>query len=118
MLTLIAERDPVISRLLCRLCEMENWQTVVMAGSQALAYCSLRLRPELIIIDASLSGPPDGVCAASLIRASWPMAPIILTTDCPTQAAFLRDQGLCFLEKPFALAQARSLMAQRSIFLP
>ncbi len=112
MLALIAERDPAISRLLCRLCEMENWQTVVVAGSPAFVRCALRLRPELIIADASLSGPPDGGSAALLIRVDWPSAPIVLMTGCFARAALLRSQGLCVLEKPFHLTEARTLLLE------
>ena len=105
MLALIGARDPAVRRMLCRCLEKQGWITLPARDGPALAYLAPRLRPELILSDASLSGSPDGAAAARFIRGPWSSAPIVLMTGDCRRSALLRLEGWSVLEKPFTLAE-------------
>lgn len=112
MLALIGARDPDVRRVLCRCLKKQGWSTLTAQDGPALARLARSLRPELILSDASLDGPPDGAAAAGLIRGLWPSAPVVLMTGDGLWAAQLRRQGWPVLEKPFTPAELMELVLE------
>lgn len=105
---LIVENDLIIGRMLEFLLKKLGYVVTdaVTSGSDALAYATTR-RPDLVVIDTSVSGPIDGIETAHYLTHMFNIPVIFLSGDTSTQAIERAKQAnpLGYLIKPIEIHQ-------------
>jgi DNA-binding response OmpR family regulator len=100
---LLADDDPSVRKMLCRLLEIEHYQvTLASSGRDAVARFRAET-PDLILLDLKM---PDqnGWEALEQMSATGPMPPVIIITAFPHQERRAAENGAdAFLEKPLHL---------------
>ncbi|MCS6771730.1 MAG: response regulator [Kiritimatiellae bacterium] len=111
---LIIEDEPMLRKLLERVVQMVGLEPVsVSTGAEGLALASSD-NPSLIITDLCLPTPPSNAELVMALRQARPDCPIVVTTGYSIGNLDTRLRALgavYFLEKPFDLFTARSLIA-------
>jgi CheY-like chemotaxis protein len=81
---LIVEDEGLIALHMMEFLEREGYQVLepVSSGEEAVERCGYHPRPDLIMMDVSLSGLIDGIMATNRIRERYQIPVIILTAHC------------------------------------
>lgn len=110
---LVVEDEAIIALYLRRQLASEGWEVVGMAstGDEALRL-ALELRPDVVLMDISLSGAMDGIEAARDIKAAGGPPVVFCTSydDADTRARAAVAGALAFLSKPVDVKALRGLV--------
>jgi len=110
---LVVEDEAIIALYLRRQLASEGWEVVGMAstGDEALRL-ALELRPDVVLMDISLSGAMDGIEAARGIKAAGGPPVVFCTSydDADTRARAAVAGALAFLSKPVDVKALRGLV--------
>ena len=110
---LVVEDEAIIALYLRRQLASEGWEVVGMAstGDEALRL-ALELRPDVVLMDISLSGAMDGIGAARGIKTAGGPPVVFCTSydDADTRARAAVAGALAFLSKPVDVKALRGLV--------
>lgn len=110
MTILIVDDEPQIRKLLATGLEGYGHQVITAAnGQEALAMIAQR-QPDLVVLDISLGGEPDGLEVCRRVR-EWSQVPIIILSargDEATKVLALDVGADDYLTKPFGMEELRA----------
>jgi len=110
---LVVEDEAIIALYLKRQLTVEGWEVAGMAstGDEAVRL-ALELKPDVVLMDISLSGAMDGIEAARGIRAAGGPPVVFCTSydDADTRDRAAGAGALAFLSKPVDVKALRGMV--------
>ncbi|MDD5656266.1 MAG: response regulator [Elusimicrobia bacterium] len=111
MLALIADDEPVVRKILARVCARCGLDVETVSSGLAALEAARRMRPDLVLSDLHMPGEVDGLQACSIIRRELPGTTVVMMTGDAEAAAALRAAGFSLLAKPFGAEEAARFVA-------